>query len=69
MHYNRIRELREGHDKTQKEFAELLNTTQQHYSRMENGSTEITADRIIILAKFYNVSTDYLLGLKNEQNN
>jgi len=69
MHYKRIRELREDHDKTQKEIAELLNTTQQHYSRMENGSTEITADRIIILAKFYNVSTDYLLGLKNEQNN
>lgn len=69
MYYKRIRELREDHDKTQKEIAELLNTTQQHYSRMENGSTEITADRIIILAKFYNVSTDYILGLKNEQNN
>ena len=64
-----IRELREDHDKTQKEIAELLNTTQQHYSRMENGSTEITADRSIILAKFYNVSADYILGLKNEQNN
>ena len=69
MYYKRIRELREDHDKTQKEIAELLNTTQQHYSRMENGSTEITADRIIILAKFYNVSADYILGLKNEQNN
>ena len=53
MYYKRIHELREDNDKTQKEIAELLNTTQQHYSRIENGTTEITADRIIILAKFY----------------
>ncbi len=66
MYYERIRELREDNDKTQREIAELLNTTQQHYSRIENGATEITADRIIILAKFYNVSTDYILGLKDK---
>lgn len=65
MYYKRIRELREDNDKKQKEIAILLNTTQQHYSRIEQGSTEITADRVVRLAKFYNVSTDYILGLTN----
>ena len=32
---------------------------------VENGATEITADRVIMLSKFYNVSTDYILGLSN----
>ena len=57
----RIRELREDNDLTQKEVAKLLNTTQQHYSRIENETTEITADRVIKLADFYKVSTDYVL--------
>mgnify|MGYP003296273252 CR=1 FL=1 len=63
MYYKRIRELREDSDILQKDVAKILNTTQQHYSRIENGSTEITADRIIVLAKFYNVTSDYILGL------
>lgn len=67
MYYKRIRELREDNDILQKDIAKLLNTTQQHYSRIENGSTEITADRIITLAKFYNVSADYILGLSDNK--
>ena len=65
MYYKRIRELREDNDKKQKEIAVLLNTTQQHYSRIEQGSTEITGDRVVRLAKFYNVSSDYILGFTN----
>lgn len=65
MYYKRIRELREDNDKKQKDIAKLLNTTQQHYSRIEKGLTEITADRIVILAKYYHVSTDYILGLSD----
>ena len=65
MYYKRIRELREDNDILQKDVAKLLNTTQQHYSRIEKGTTEITADRIITLAKFYNVSADYILGLSD----
>ena len=61
----RIRDLREDNDLNQSEIAKILNTTQQHYSRIEQGSTEITADRVILLANFYNVSTDYILGLTN----
>ncbi len=68
MFYKRIRELREDHDVLQKEVAHLLNTTQQHYSRIENGSTEITADRVVKLAKFYNVTTDYILELSDNPN-
>ena len=67
MYYKRIRELREDNDEKQREIAELLNTSQQHYSKIENGATEITADRIITLAKHYNVSTDYILGLTDNK--
>lgn len=67
MYYKRIRELREDNDILQKDIAKLLNTSQQHYSRIENGSTEITADRIITLAKFYKVSADYILGLSDDE--
>lgn len=67
MYYKRIRELREDNDILQKEIAQLLNTTQQHYSRIENGTTEITADRIITFAKYYKVSADYILGLSDSK--
>ncbi|MCH5171062.1 MAG: helix-turn-helix transcriptional regulator [Oscillospiraceae bacterium] len=68
MYYKRIRELREDNDKLQKDIAKLLNTTQQHYSKIENGATEITADRVVILAKYYGVSADYILELSDEKN-
>lgn len=58
----RLRDMREDRDLLQKDIAKLLNTTQQHYSRIENGETEITADRVCKLAEFYNTSTDYILG-------
>ena len=67
MYYKRIRELREDNDIPQKEISKILNTSQQHYSRIEKGSTEITADRVVTLAKYYNVTTDYLLGLSDEK--
>lgn len=67
MFYRRIRELREDNDELQKDIAKLLNTTQQQYSKIENGITEITADRIITLAKHYKVSTDYILGLTDDK--
>lgn len=67
MYYKRIRELREDSDFLQKDVAKILNTTQQHYSRIETGATEITADRVVVLAKFYNVTTDYILGLCDQK--
>ncbi|MCI8568217.1 MAG: helix-turn-helix transcriptional regulator [Bacilli bacterium] len=61
----RIKDLREDKELLQKDIAKILNTTQQHYSRIENGDTEITGDRIKKLAQFYNTSADYILGLTN----
>ena len=61
--YKRIKDIREDNDKTQKEIAELLNVKQQQYARYEIGTYEIPLHHLITLAKFYNVSLDYLTGL------
>ena len=61
-HYPRLKDLREDRDKTQKDIAELLGTTQQQYSKYENGVQEIPVRHILTLADFYGVSADYLLG-------
>lgn len=65
MKYKRLKDLREDNDLYQKEVAKVINTTQQHYCRIERGETEITADRIIKLAELYETSTDYILGRTN----
>ena len=62
---DRIRELREDNDFTQKEIADFLKTTQQVYSRYEKGINEIPIRHIIALSRFYNVSCDYILGETN----
>ena len=65
--YNEIiRELREDIDKTQKEIADYLGTTQQVYSRYEKGENEMPIRHIISLCKYYNVSSDYILGLTSK---
>jgi len=61
--YQRLRDLREDHDKTQAEIASVLKTTQSYYAQYEAGKRSIPFDRMIILAKYYNVSLDYLAGL------
>lgn len=64
--YKRIRDLREDHDLTQKKVAEILNCSQQVYSNYELGQRDIPTDILIKLAIFYNVSTDYILGISQE---
>ena len=61
-YYKRIRELREDHDLTQRQVAELLNMPQPQYFRYEQGYRDIPTDILIRLADYYAVSTDYLLG-------
>ena len=61
--YRRIRDLREDRDLFQKDLAEYLNCSQVCYSHYEIGKRDIPTEVLIKLAKFYNVSTDYLLGL------
>lgn len=67
MYLKRIKELREDHDYLQKDIAKQLNCTQQQYSEYESGKRMIQIDRLILLAKFYNVSTDYILELSNKK--
>ena len=59
----RIRNLREDNDKTQKEVAEYLFCDQSLYSKYERGQRDVPVGIIIKLAKLYNTSTDYILGL------
>lgn len=66
MYSQRIKYLRERKGLKQIDIARLLQTTQQQYSRYENG-TEMPYELLKRLAIFYNVSTDYILGLKEEQ--
>ncbi len=61
--YRRIRDLREDNDLTQEQLAVYLHCTQVCYSHYENGKRDIPTDVLISLAKFYNTSTDYILGL------
>ena len=61
----RIRDLREDHDKTQQEIADVLGTSQTMYARYERGANEMPLRHLIALCKYYNVSADYILGLKN----
>ena len=66
--YKRIRELREDNDLLQKHIAEYLHCSQVAYSRYELGARDIPTQVLIELAKFYNTSTDYLLGLTDIKN-
>lgn len=63
--YERIRNLREDNDLSQEDLAQLLNCTQACYSRYENGRRDIPNKTLEILADFYNVSVDYLMGRTN----
>lgn len=66
-HYPRIRDLREDSDKKQSELAQYLGTTTQYYGLYEKGANEISFERAIMLAKYYNVSLDYIAGLTNNK--
>ena len=57
-----IRELREDADLSQDDVAKLLKTTQQMYSRYENGTCELPIRHMIKLCEYYDVSADYILG-------
>ncbi|MBO5059875.1 MAG: helix-turn-helix transcriptional regulator [Clostridia bacterium] len=63
----RLKDLREDNDLKQKEIAEYLHIKQNTYSQYENGQRQLPIDMLIKIAKYYNVSTDYILGLSNEK--
>lgn len=64
-HYPRIKDLREDADYSQQFVSEYLNMKQPQYSRYERGMRDIPTDILIRLARLYNTSTDYILGLTN----
>ena len=55
--------MREDYDKTQTEIAHILHTTQSQYAKYERGDRELPMHHFITLARYYNVSLDYLTGL------
>lgn len=62
-YYQRLRDLRDDHDMTQADVARLLNTVREQYNKYETGKQELPMHHFITLARFYNVSLDYLAGL------
>ena len=67
VYFPRLRDLREDRDMNQTEVAELLFTSQTVYSRYERGVRTIPVEHLLILADFYDVSTDYILGRTNDK--
>lgn len=61
-YYRRIRDLREDHDYSQKQVAQMLGMKQPQYFRYEQGYRDIPTDILLKLADIYNTSTDYILG-------
>ena len=61
----RIRDLREDKDLTQEAVSKLLKTSQSYYAQYENRKRPLPIEHLITLCKFYNVSSDYILGFTN----
>lgn len=62
MYFPRLKDLRQDADKGQKEIAALLGIDQRTYSNYETGKREISVHLLIILADFYGMTMDYMVG-------
>ncbi len=67
MRINRIKELREDSDLTQREIAGILDVAQNTYCNYENGNREIPIELLIRLSRYYAVNMEYLLGLTDDR--
>ncbi len=65
MYFQRLKDLREDKDLRQADVAEILGIQQTIYSRYERGFQNIPIPHLLVLADFYAVSTDYILGRTN----
>lgn len=65
---NRLKELRTEYNITQEELAKAIQRTRSSITAYESGSKEPTIDTVILLSEFFNVTTDYLLGVSNVRN-
>ena len=66
FYVRRIKDLREDHDYTQEYVARVLGTSQSMYARYERAANELPIRHLIKLCELYNVSADYILGLKRK---
>lgn len=66
-YYQRLKDLKEDADLTQKQVAEIIGVSINHYGKYERGETDLPFEKAIILAEFYNVSLDYLAGRTNNK--
>ena len=62
-----LKKIRKERRYSQEDIAEVLQMTQQQYSRYEVGTHEIPVRHVVTLCKFYGISSDWLLGLKDEE--
>lgn len=65
MRFKNLKAIREDNDIRQKDIAKALNVSQNTYSQYENGVISLTAEVLIKLSDYYNVSIDYLLDRTN----
>ena len=63
----RLKNLREDNDFTQIQVGEVINKSQQGYNHIETGRAELKIEDLVALCKFYNVSSDYIIGLTDEK--
>ena len=63
----KLRDLREDHDLTQQQIADVLGTSQTMYARYERGANELPIHHLISLCRFYHISADVLLGLESKE--
>lgn len=68
IYIKRLKDLREDNDLTQEQLCKAINYKQQTYSLYEQGKRTLPYELLIELAKFYNTTTDYILGLTNTKN-
>ena len=68
MFFQRLEDLRVDADLTQSQVAEILNCQREVYRRYEKGIRELPLSYAIILAQYYSVSLDYLVGLSDQKN-
>ena len=61
--YQRLKDTREDADKKQEDIALVLGITRQQYQLYESGKREMPMHHFVVLAKYYNISLDYLAGL------
>lgn len=64
-YYQRLKDLKEDADITQKQVSEIIDVSVNHYGKYERGETDIPFEKVIILAKYYDVSLDYIAGFTN----